>query len=922
MKSVPEQIAQISAAHPDRPAMRSGRAVLRYGDLAARAEDLAAGLAARGVGAGDVVAIGLPRSETALIAMLGIWKAGAAFLPLDPDQPPKRLLELLQDAVPKLVITDKDHAWPVPRTGVAAVPFETLVAGPPPPARGAVPSPADPAYVIFTSGSTGRPKGVAVSHGALAHFMAAIQQPLQLQPDDVFAALTTLSFDISILEMIGPLTQGACTAILDPAVTRDGKHLAGALAAHGATVIQATPATWRLLLEAGWEGGDGLTLICGGETLPRHLADRLLACSGRLYNAYGPTEATIWATLEPVQPGTGAVPIGTPLAGYKAIVLDQTLRPAAPGAEGQLYLGGPGLATGYVDRPDETALRFIDHPEFGRLYATGDLARQTGDGKLAFLGRADEQIKINGYRVEPGEIEAHLLDIGGVREALVMLRPDARDHDKLVAYLVAGDGADLAPPEIRRTLGARLPAYMVPHHIVALNSFPRTSNNKVDRRKLPDPQARAGAGGEAVAGPLETYLHEVWSEVLGLPRIGRSENFFDMGGDSLQAAHVTNRIEERLGEIVWPVVLFDTPTIAALADYLHRTYPAAVARQGLSGQGPAVAASDRVVDEAMIAAFRALTKPLAPFPAPTRKNPRAVFILCPPRSGSTLLRAMLAGHPGLFAPPEIELLTFNTLQDRAEVFSGREHYRREGLIRAVMEIKACDVEAAWALMADYERQNVSVPAFYGLLQSWLPGRMLIEKTPANTLDPAALRRIEAYFEDPLYIHLKRHPLGMINSFLEARLSEVFFRREPHGFSPRELAELIWHAAHDNTRAVLAGVPDARKFALSFEDLTRDPEDTLSRICAFLGVEPTPEMLTPWENRKARMADGLHPESKMMGDPKFHRHTSIDLSAADRWRGQLEIQSLGLPTRRLALELGYAEFEGLMDATDDREEFVL
>lgn len=919
--SAPERFEQVHAKHKNRIAVRSGYAVMSYEELAARANELAAKLAIKGVSHGDLVAICMERSQDVVISILGIWKAGAAFLPLDPDFPEMRQLHVLEDAAPSVVIVDQHNLRQMQNAGVEPLVFQDHVTGETAASPAVTISADSLAYVIFTSGSTGRAKGVAVSHGALSNFLAVIQQPLQLQPSDTLAAVTTLSFDISILEMILPLMQGATVAILNKTASGDGKRLAEALELCKATFMQATPATWHLLLDAGWEGDEGLAIVCGGERLSRPLAEQLLHRSNRVFNAYGPTEATIWATLEQVESGEGAVPIGRALGNYSTVVLNDALAVVVPGMEGQLYLGGPSLATGYINRPDETKRRFIDHPDFGRLYATGDRVREVDDGKLEFLGRIDEQVKIHGFRVEPGDIEAHLLALTGVKEAFAMLRKDGRDPDKLVAYIIPDGTVELTSKYLRGALSKRLPNYMIPHHFVQLKRFPRTSSSKVDRRQLPDPVVHGESSKEAAEDTLEAYLRSVWIEVLGTSAIGITENFFDLGGDSLQAAHVTNRVEERLREVVWPVVLFDAPTIAEFADYLRRTYPGAVARQALSQQSSASESTNRPIDEAMIEAFTSLVKPLAPAPVSGAKNSPAIFVLCPPRSGSTLLRAILAGHPQLFAPPEIELLTFNTMQERAEVFSGRESYRLEGVIRAVMAIKDCDVEEARMLLNRYERMNTSIQEFYGVLQSWLPGRVLVDKTPSNALDLAALHRIEDYFRDPVYIHLTRHPLGMICSFLEARLSEVFFRREPHSFSLRELAELIWFASHNNSLAVLESVPAKRQFTLSFENLTLAPEEAVRQLCDFLAMEPHPEMLKPWEDRKAKMTDGLHPESKMMGDPKFHQYQHIDDRVASRWQDQMQSFNLGVPTRELAFELGYTNF-GNTTEPGEREEFVL
>ena len=913
-----DRLRRVVAERGDKAAVRFGDASLTYLELLTRSEALAAHLAAIGVGAGDLVGIAMDRSPNMVVAVIGVWKAGAAFVPLDPDYPELRLAGVLEDAAPRALVTDRRNSDRMQHPGVKSVVLADALARRVPPVANVASGANALAYVIFTSGSTGRPKGVEISHGALASFLTGIQRSLLLRPSDTLAAVTTLAFDISILEIMLPLMQGATVVVLDRKTSGDGRKLAAALDASACTFLQATPATWRLLLDAGWNGKDDLTAICGGESLPRPLAEKLLRRSARLFNAYGPTEATIWATIELVQSGDGPVPIGRALPSYRTHVLDRDLSEVASGAIGQLYLGGPSLAAGYLNDPEETARRFVVRPGAGRLYATGDLVREMDDGRLIFVGRDDEQVKIHGFRVELGDIEFHLLEIPGVKEAAVVLWQDVDGAKKLAAYLVREDQIELASAELRKLLATRLPHYMIPHHYVQLTELPRTPNNKVDRKRLPAPEARDGQR-TILGDPLERYLQSVWVDVLEFASIGADDSFFDLGGDSIQAARITNRVEEWLGELLWPVLIFDAPTIAEFADLLRKNYPDAVAARTQTAKLVATETVDRVIDDPLITEFNALIQPVAPFPAPATRNAPALFVLSPPRSGSTLLRVMLAGHPGVFAPPELELLTFNTMRERTEVFSGRESYRLEGTIRAVMEIKDCGVDEARAVLAAYEERRTPVSEFYGIMQSWLDGRLLVDKTPANCLDREALRRIEDYFEEPLYIHLTRHPLGMIRSFLEARLSTVFFRRVAHGFSSRELAELIWLTCHCNTLAALEHVPAERKLTVSFEALTRAPGDTVEGLCEFLGIELHPEMLEPGKNREKKMTDGLHPESKMMGDPKLHQHNRIDPAVADRWRDEMRNAALGTATRVLARELGYTDLGPGTDL-DEREEF--
>ncbi len=433
-------------------------------------------------------------------------------------------------------------------------------------------------------------------------------------------------------------------------------------------------------------------------------------------------------------------------------------------------------------------------------------------------------------------------------------------------------------------------------------------SGKIDRHALPPPEAdetHAGVGRREPADAVERLLLEIWQEVLGLRSLGVEENFFELGGTSIQAAVLTNLLQERLGDYVYPVALFDAPTIAELALYLERLYPAAVAR--LRGETLAGEEEDGPrVDDAMIAAMREVIGSRGPLRrAPQPKNPRAVFLLSPPRSGSTLLRVMLAGNRHLFAPPELELLGFDTIGERAAELSGRFGLWKEGTVRAVMELWGCGMEEAAALLEDMETADLSVPELYRQLQEWAEGRMLVDKTPSYALDRTVLERAEETFDEPLYVHLLRHPYGMIASFEEAKLEQVFFRPE-HSFPRRRLAELIWLVSQENIREHLREIPAHRQLPLRFEDLVRSPRAELERLCGFLGVPFEEGMLDPYAEKERKMTDGIHALSRMLGDVKFHTHAGVDPRVADRWKEAYRRDFLGEETWRVARELGYSE----------------
>jgi amino acid adenylation domain-containing protein len=474
---------------------------LTYQELDELSGSLAGVLRARGASRGARVGICLGRWSWLIVAMLAVWKTGCAYVPMDPRHPIERMRLAAEDAGLCLVIADAGSEAVAAELGVGLVRVDRDLSGPAADLPEAGEPSLDTAYVIFTSGSTGRPKGVAIPHPAVRNLLASMRAVTGFGEDDVMFAVTTLAFDIAALELLMPLTCGGKVVIAPTAVVGDSVLLARALERHQATFLQATPATWRLLAEGDWPGRDGLTALCGGEELPRPLAEWLLPRTKRLWNVYGPTETTIWSLAGAVSTGEGLVPLGTPLANTSTHVVDAALRPVPIGTPGELVIGGAGVADGYVGRPGLTAERFVADP-FGpagaRLYRTGDVVRFRNDGTLEFLGRSDQQVKVRGFRIELGEIEARLRQVAGVREALVAVR-DAGDGDKrLVGYLLVSAPVDTT--EARRHLQRFLPEYMVPSALVVLDEFPLTANGKVDRRALPEPGGAVASLGGAAAG--------------------------------------------------------------------------------------------------------------------------------------------------------------------------------------------------------------------------------------------------------------------------------------------------------------------------------------------------------------------------------------------------------------------------------------
>jgi len=920
-----ELLAAQAARTPGRVAVTCEDRSLTYGELDAAANRLAHRLQDLDVGPEILVGLCAERSLEMVVALLAVLKAGGAYLPLDPEYPPERLAFMLADAGVLVLLAQEHLLAALPPHDAAVVTLEGLAEGGEdvePVESGAVPG--DLAYVIYTSGSTGRPKGTMNAHRGIVNRLLWMQERYGLGADDRVLQKTPFSFDVSVWEFFWPLLAGARLVMAAPGGHRDSAYLVRTIVEEGITTLHFVPSMLQVFLEApGVERCTGLRrVLCSGEALPWELERRAFARlpGVELHNLYGPTEAAVDVTFWACEPGgeRGAVPIGRPVANTRIHIVDGGLRPAPIGVPGELLIGGVQVGRGYLARPDLTAERFVPDP-FGaqgeRLYRTGDLARLLPDGAVDFLGRLDHQVKVRGLRIELGEIEAALAAHPAVRDAVVVARAegDALGAVNLVAYVTPRQGAAApALTDLRETLGASLPEYMLPAALVVLEAMPLTASGKVDRKALPAPERTADADGEAwkaPRNPLEQELARLWSEVLGgveEATLGIHDNFFQVGGNSITGAIFINRLQERLEEIVHVVTLFDAPTLAQLAAHLAAEYPRAVERlwgaATLEAYGARTDRQGRRVNEELLAEVRRLLPGRAPEPEGL-KNPRAVFILSPPRSGSTLLRVMLAGHPELFAPPELELLHFATLDERRDAFSGRDAFRLEGLLRAVMEARACTAEEAREIVAGLEAAGCSTRELYRRLQEWIGGRLLVDKTPTYAWSPGAMREAEAAFDRPFYVHLLRHPYGVIRSFEEARIDQVFFDAGLP-WSRRELAEAVWVLAYRNTLDFLAGVPGERQITLRYEDLVRDPESELRRLCGALGVAYHDDMAAPYRHRDGRMTDGLHRESRMLGDVKFLQHAGVDATAADRWHDWLEEDFLGEPARALASRLGY------------------
>ncbi|MES1245199.1 MAG: non-ribosomal peptide synthase/polyketide synthase, partial [Acidobacteriota bacterium] len=581
---VHERIAQLAAERPGAPAVIFADGVLSFSDLVARSRRLALELAGLGISPESVVALCVERSPEMAIGILGALAAGGAYLPLDPSHPKERLAFLLEDSGADVVLTQHRLLGALPTDGPKVLCLDDER---PAPAAVALPAvlPDQAAYVIYTSGSTGRPKGAVVSHRALSVYTETIARELDLGPDDRMLQFASPAFDVVVEELFPAWSSGAAVVLREPEALATGAGLRRVLAEDGVTVCELPTAFWHEwvyeLARTGEPLPESLRLVLiGGEHV---LPERLTAWSHLgvpLVHVYGLTETTVTSTTWSVPAGWAppsadfVLPIGRPVPGTRVLVLDRNLQPVPAGVAGELCLGGAGLGRGYVGRPDLTAERFVPS-ENGRLYRTGDLARWRSDGALEFLGRLDQQVKVRGFRVEPGEVEAVLARHPAVREVSVVARAQ-----RLIAYVVLGDGG---AEDLRRHLQGSLPDYMVPSAFVVLPALPRTATGKLDRRALPEPVESAGSGDVRPRTATEEILAGLWSEVLGLERVGTREDFFALGGHSLLATRVISRLRETFGVELPLRALFEHPTVESLAAAVDHAL-----RSGLRSEMPAL----------------------------------------------------------------------------------------------------------------------------------------------------------------------------------------------------------------------------------------------------------------------------------------------------------------------------------------------
>lgn len=573
-----DMIAAQRAQSPEADALRcGGETIWSYDALWARSETIAAALLAKDIKPGNIVGLLVNRTPDMIAAMLGVLRAGAVYLPLDPSYPSSRLHYMIEDSEAALVLTD--HAPDPAIIGASAsmdlhdISADSLSSSAPLPVMET--SAATLQYLLYTSGSTGRPKGVAVTRGNVANFLQSMAETPGMTANQRLLAVTTMSFDISGLEFFLPLVVGGTVILATEEDVIDGHKLLGLIDRHEIDIMQSTPTTWRMLLEAGWQGGAHFKALCGGEAMPTDLAVQLATCCGEAWNMYGPTETTIWSSCHRLPEGGTPVLLGKPIAKTSIYILDTSMRLLPTGVPGEIYIGGDGVAAGYWRRDELTAERFLpdpfsDQPD-ARMYRTGDRGRYRNDGSLEYRGRLDAQIKIRGYRIELGEIEAALAAHPKIDVATAKIVGTGQIDAKLVAYIVSDPA--LNDSDLRQYLADSLPPYMIPYPIIRLDTLPLTPNGKIDRNQLPDPDLTVSREDSFLAPETATEIAvaKAFSTILNIDQIGADANFFALGGHSILAMRLLSRLRQTVSPTIELKTIFDVENVRELAGLVDQS---------------------------------------------------------------------------------------------------------------------------------------------------------------------------------------------------------------------------------------------------------------------------------------------------------------------------------------------------------------
>jgi len=947
------EIAGQARERPEAAAIEAfGRRPLSFAGLLDQILSSLRRLGQAGVGPGDRVAIVLPPGpELATLSLTAM--AGATAAPLNHEYRQSEYEDAFERLGPRLLVVAAGQDSParevarkrgVPvaeleageRAGEFRLGLDAASEGGERSTREVRVQPEDVALVLQTSGTTSRPRSVPLSQRNLCASTRNLIRSLELGPEDACLHVLPLFHVGGLVDvLLAPLAAGG-RVICTPGFSVPEFHRC--LEAFAPSWSQAVPAMLQELVQHADAHREGIARrpLRFLRSVSAPLPPALLAECERVFatpvvEIYGMTETAGVITSTPLdrerrRPGSVGRPAGVELA-----ILDERGEPVAADVEGEVVVRGANVTSGYEDAPDDDARSFRDG-----WFRTGDLGRRDADGYLFLTGRLKEMINRGGEKIAPREVDDVLALHPAVADAAVFAMPHESLGEEVAAAVVLREGQALSAREVIEFLRPRLAYFKIPRAVHFVAEIPRSPGGKLRRGRLagdlglePSDAVEARAPYAAPETAIGRLLVGLWEQVLEVDAIGVHDDFFLLGGDSLRAATLINEIQQRWGAIVYVSALFDAPTVVQLEQYLHDQHPELVVRMLGHAVSPADAEPEARVDGAKLQRLRDGIVRLSASPSPpARRNPRAAFILGTPRSGSTLLRAMLGGNPRLFCPPELFLLSFEDLAARRAWAASTQEYLLEGNLRCVMQLRDAGVEEARELVRGYEEEALSTREYFGLLQSWAGDRLLVDKTPFNAAHPESLQRAGTDFEDALFIHLVRHPYGVIRSFEEAKIDQLWYPRlvgaevaaaTPNPFSPREYAEMIWLLLHRNVGEFLAGVPAERQVRVRFEDVVREPRAAMRHLAGFLGVDYEPAMLRPHASKRERMTDGIYPVSRMIGDMKFHQHEDIDPDVADTWKQHYQRDFLCDESRALAASFGYDE---TVASVQDREEFVI
>ena len=926
---------------------------ISYADLNKKANKVASFLISKKIKPESIVAFSLNRSPEMIITLLGILKSGAAYLPIDPNYPEERKIYMLKDSVANILITSDELINGFEHFNGEKVTIDNILNDPEESLGIENPkiniSSENLAYVIYTSGSTGKPKGVGVSHRSVSNYIVSTSGEYGINSEDKILQFASISFDAAAEEIYHAFYKGATLVLRPDVVISSPKLFLDFCEDQNISVLDLPTAYWHQLVQEIVDENhkiydDLRIVIIGGERVDPLKVKQWLEHAGkriRLFNTYGPTETTIVSLFHQITDSDKdkvlyrEISIGKPVKGLSAFILDANLNPVPVKFAGELCIAGTGLARGYLNKADITAKSFLPNPfgknEGERIYRTGDRVRMQSDGSIEFLGRIDSQVKVRGFRIELNEIKNILDKHEQINESTVIIKKDKNGQNYLIAFYIPRPDTSVSEGDMRNYLSDKLPDYMIPSKFIELSEFPLTPHGKIDKEALIEISKEIRKEKKDFKKPeneLEALLVEMWKDILELDDIGTDCNFFEYGGDSLKAAVFINTLQKKLGKVVWVVSLFDNQTIEEYSKYLISNYSDSL----INLLGEKSEFLNKILEESkklkaasideikirqmkeMISRKSFLRKDAEILPK--KKGSKAVFILSAPRSGSTLLRVMLAGNPKLFAPPELALLLFENLSDRKNAFEGRDKGWSEGLTRAIMQIYNCDYLEAEKIIDNFEKDNLTVQELYYKLSELIDDKILVDKTTTYATNIEVLERAELYFDEVKYIHITRHPAAMIQSYLNSKLNEVF--GADSDFSERENAELFWIINNQNILEFFKKIPDERKYTIKFENMILNPKQCMKYVSEFIGVPFDERMIHPYDDKRLRMTDGIHPESHMVGDPKFHEHKEIDSSIAFKWQVLPPNDYLSATSIELSSELKYFISHGDFSSDSDKE----